>query len=77
MITLRKREHMAGGSKMVGKSICDKFLDGWLAIDVPRLFCPLCSFREHVRRRVRAGGRSFPGVTGPSFTDTPRCAADT
>ena len=40
---------------MVRKRSCQKYPEASVEIHVPQLFCPVCSFWENVRRRVRAG----------------------
>ena len=54
-IKLRGRKHTRRGSRMVRKCIRAKHPAKSLEIYVPQLARAVCSFRENVRRRVRAG----------------------
>ena len=56
---------MAIGSRTARGRPCEKCLAGSLERHVPRLFCPICSFRGDVRRRVRVGGGTVPCEQGP------------
>ena len=75
VIKQHRRKHVAEGSGMVRGCICYKYPAGSPEIHVPQLLCPVCSFWGNARRRVRAAGKLFPGITGPGFTDEGRSAA--
>ena len=57
VIKLRRREHVAGRSRMIRQCTCEKYPDGSLEILVPRTFHPVRSLWE-THEGGRASGRS-------------------
>ena len=67
-IKLHRRQHMAAGSRMVSKCICDEYPAGSLEIRVPRLFSTVCFSWEMsaaVSARVHSYPRRRPGQVPP------------
>ena len=74
-IKFRRRKHVAGGSMMIGKSICEEYPAGSPGIHV-RSCAGQCAppGNESVVGRARARERLFPSLNGPLFTDRLRRA---
>ena len=61
---LRKREHMAAGSRILSGRICGHYPADCLELHVPQLFCPLCYRWPRVVGHAGAGEALLPSRTG-------------